>query len=110
VAYGSGVPHFDPIVAGRRCRVASQSRSYCSVSDIAQALVRAHFRGGRGDRITKDIVCRARALFGESEECITTMKAWQMMVLEARWVGRALFDAEEVVLGGCQAPEGGEQV
>ena len=38
------------------------------------------------------------------------MKAWQMMVLEARWVGRALFDAEEVVLGGCQAPEGGEQV
>ena len=38
------------------------------------------------------------------------MKAWQMMVLEARWVGRALFDAEEVALGGGQAPEPGEQV
>ena len=47
---------------------------------------------------------RARALFGDSEECITTMQSWQMMVLEARWVGRALFDAEEVVLGRWQAP------
>lgn len=48
-------------------------------------------------------VC-SRALFGDNEECITTMPAWQMMVTEARWVGRALFDAEEVVLGRWQAP------
>lgn len=46
----------------------------------------------------------ARALFGEDEECITTMTAWQNMVAEARWVGRALYDAEEVVLGRGQTP------
>ncbi len=39
-----------------------------------------------------------RALFGTEEECITSLAAWQHMCTEARWVGRALFDAEEMVL------------
>ncbi len=88
--------------------VASQARHYHSVLLLRKRLC-VLISGACCDGVTIDIVCRARALFGESEECITTMKAWQMMVLEARWVGRALFDAEEVVLGGRQAPEGGEQ-
>ncbi len=43
-----------------------------------------------------------RALFGLEEECITSLAAWQHMCTEARWVGRALFDAEEVVLRSTQ--------
>ena len=43
-----------------------------------------------------------RALFGTEEECITSLAAWQHMCTEARWVGRALFDAEEVVLRNTQ--------
>ena len=39
-----------------------------------------------------------RALFGDSKECITTLKAWQQMTNEARWVGRAMYDAEDMVL------------
>lgn len=46
----------------------------------------------------------ARALFGDGEECITTVASWQMMITEARWVGRALYDAEEVVLARGQSP------
>ena len=42
-----------------------------------------------------------RALFGDQEECITTLQAWQQMMHEAKWFGRALYDAEEVVLLGC---------
>ena len=43
-----------------------------------------------------------RALFGAEEECITSLAAWQHMCTEARWVGRALFDAEEIVLRNTQ--------
>ena len=32
------------------------------------------------------------------------MASWQMMIMEARWVGRALYDAEEVVLARGQSP------
>ena len=39
-----------------------------------------------------------RALFGSDEECITSLGAWQQMVTEARWVGRALYDAEDIAL------------
>ena len=46
--------------------------------------------------LTVHLLCRA--LFGTEEECITSLAAWQHMCTEARWVGRALFDAEEMVL------------
>lgn len=39
-----------------------------------------------------------RTLFGEEQECITTMSAWKHMCDEAQWVGRALYDAEQLVL------------
>jgi hypothetical protein len=39
-----------------------------------------------------------RALFGTEDECITSLAAWQQMTTEARWVGRALYDAEELAL------------
>ncbi len=39
-----------------------------------------------------------RTLFGDAEECLTTLNAWQNMCEEARHFGRALFDAEELVL------------
>ena len=42
-----------------------------------------------------------RALFGEQDECITTLQAWQQMTHEAKWFGRALYDAEEFVLKTC---------
>ena len=31
------------------------------------------------------------------------MQAWQQMTHEARWFGRALYDAEDVVLQACCA-------
>ncbi|DBA97322.1 TPA: hypothetical protein ACH3X1_015060 [Trebouxia sp. C0004] len=43
-----------------------------------------------------------RALFGDQEECLTTLLAWQQMTNEARWFGRALYDAEEIVLQSCR--------
>lgn len=52
-------------------------------------------------RLEKLHYCR-RALFGSEEECITSLAAWQHMCTEARWVGRALFDAEEMVLRSTQ--------
>ncbi|EIE18492.1 hypothetical protein COCSUDRAFT_60158 [Coccomyxa subellipsoidea C-169] len=45
-----------------------------------------------------------RALFGTEEECITSLAAWQQMCTEARWIGRALFDAEGIVLQHTQPP------
>ncbi|KAK9823830.1 hypothetical protein WJX72_005805 [[Myrmecia] bisecta] len=45
-----------------------------------------------------------RALFGDQEECITTLLAWQQMCHEARWFGRALYDAEEFVLQSSLDP------
>lgn len=40
-----------------------------------------------------------RALFGSAGgECITTLAAWTVMCEEARSFGRALFDAEEIIL------------
>ncbi len=47
-----------------------------------------------------------RALFGTEEECITSLAAWQHMCTEARWIGRALFDAEDIVLQHTQPPAG----
>lgn len=44
-----------------------------------------------------------RALFGDAEECITTLQAWQQMTHEAKWFGRALYDAEDIVLRSCCA-------
>ena len=44
------------------------------------------------------LLCVRRALFGADEECITSLGAWQQMVTEARWVGRALYDAEDIAL------------
>ncbi|KAK9902224.1 hypothetical protein WJX75_008431 [Coccomyxa subellipsoidea] len=46
-----------------------------------------------------------RALFGVEEECITSLAAWQQMCTEARWIGRALFDAEGIVLQHTQPPD-----
>ncbi|KAL3133149.1 hypothetical protein ABBQ38_007044 [Trebouxia sp. C0009 RCD-2024] len=43
-----------------------------------------------------------RALFGDQEECLTTLLAWQEMTNEARWFGRALYDAEDLVLQSCR--------
>lgn len=48
----------------------------------------------------RDGMCRA--LFGDQEECLTTLLAWQQMTNEARWFGRALYDAEELVLQSCR--------
>lgn len=42
-----------------------------------------------------------RALFGDGEECLTTLQAWQQMTYEAKRFGRALFDAEDMVLQNC---------
>jgi len=42
-----------------------------------------------------------RALFGDGEECLTTLQAWQQMTYEAKRFGRALFDAEDMVLQSC---------
>ena len=39
-----------------------------------------------------------RALFGDEKESITTLWAWQHMLQEARWFGRALYDAEELIM------------
>ena len=60
---------------------------------------KTHFTPG----LSEGCAC-GRALFGEGEECITTVASWQMMIMEARWVGRALYDAEEVVLARGQSP------
>ena len=48
------------------------------------------------------MVAACRALFGDQEECLTTLLAWQQMTNEARWFGRALYDAEEIVLQSCR--------
>lgn len=45
---------------------------------------------------------KCRALFGDQEECLTTLLAWQEMTNEARWFGRALYDAEDLVLQSCR--------
>ena len=46
--------------------------------------------------------CHAcRALFGDQTECLTTLLAWQQMLNEAKWFGRALYDAEELLLQNC---------
>ncbi len=37
-------------------------------------------------------------LFGDAEECITTMARWKHMCDEAQCFGRALYDAEQVVI------------
>lgn len=42
-----------------------------------------------------------RALFGDQEECLTTLLAWQSMTNEAKWFGRALYDAEEMAMRAC---------
>lgn len=42
-----------------------------------------------------------RALFGDQEECLTTLLAWQSMTHEAKWFGRALYDAEEMAIRAC---------
>lgn len=39
-----------------------------------------------------------RALFGDQDECITTLGAWSDMCDEARWFGRAVYDAEDFLL------------
>ena len=39
-----------------------------------------------------------RALFGDEKESITTLWAWQHMLQEARWFGRALYDAEDLIM------------
>ncbi|KAK9794604.1 hypothetical protein WJX73_006210 [Symbiochloris irregularis] len=58
----------------------------------------------------KEVATRhLRALFGSSSECITTLQAWQHMCIEARWFGRALYDAEQLVMATCRqcaAPDG----
>ena len=46
-----------------------------------------------------------RAMFGSTSECITTLQSWQQMCTEARWFGRALFDAEQLVVTACQQYE-----
>ena len=46
-----------------------------------------------------------RALFGDAKECITTLQSWQHMCTEARWFGRALYDAEQLVVTTCQKYE-----
>jgi len=54
-----------------------------------------------GVRCCKRLMARLafrRTLFGDAEECLTTLNAWQNMCEEARHFGRALFDAEELVL------------
>ena len=49
-------------------------------------------------------IVSCRALFGREEECITSLAAWQHMCTEARWIGRALFDAEDIVLQHTEQP------
>ena len=51
---------------------------------------------------TQECVCRS--LFGDEMESLTTLNAWQNMCEEARHFGRALFDAEEVVLTAMRVP------
>ena len=50
------------------------------------------------DLLKQSFVLVCRALFGDAEECITTIQSWQQMTHEAKWVGRALYDAEDIVL------------
>ena len=50
-----------------------------------------------------------RTLFGDAEECLTTLNAWQNMCEEARHFGRALFDAEELVLSTLRQGDGARQ-
>ena len=50
-----------------------------------------------------------RTLFGEAEECLTTLNAWQNMCEEARHFGRALFDAEELVLSTLRSKDESRQ-
>lgn len=42
-------------------------------------------------------------LFGDAEECITTMASWKHMCDEAQCFGRALYDAEQVAIDSAPA-------
>ena len=58
---------------------------------------------GKGAIVWLDLSATAassnfRALFGDEKESITTLWAWQHMLQEARWFGRALYDAEELIM------------
>lgn len=42
-------------------------------------------------------------LYGDAEECITTMASWKHMCDEAQCFGRALYDAEQVAIDAAPA-------
>ncbi|CAL8465952.1 g5488 [Coccomyxa elongata] len=88
-----GLAGADASYAGNACRV---WRYFESVPDSMDSM-RTREAVAVADR-------HLRALFGTEEECITSLAAWQHMCTEARWIGRALFDAEDIVLQHTQPP------